>query len=442
MSEAERRGPARRRARADDDRGIALLLMAFGMVALLVIATMVVDVGYGKQFRRKAQASADASALAAGQVLSRSATPTADLYDDAAKSARVLAQSNEPELTDAMWSTCEGGAQPTGFTTLPGGVAGTGTCVSFNPGERLVRVVLPRVRTPRFFGGVVGGDGYEVNAMAQAKYGTASGGTGKCGICAIGGAMFQQANGNVKISNGREIHADRLRINNPAKNNEPYTIGWWLQNDGNNHKYDYYKLSGPVQDPFKHVTVDYTGVTMHPEMNATCKDLQPFKMYRQTVNISGSCTLPAPGIYYFKNGIQVSGTLKGENVTLVFGCATGTEMHDSPRKCNGSHTGNVNLNSSGGIQLGAPYYQGMSLLWDETASAESVINFNGNIHLGGAYYSRNATPQFQNGNFRATGVVFGGEGKTSVQNGGTIQIDDPDGGGGLVPTDGSTWLYR
>jgi hypothetical protein len=430
--------PRRRRGEPGDDRGIALLLTALGMVALLVIAALVVDVGFGKQFRRQSQATADASALAAAQYLGSRPTPAsqADLVE-AAKIARDLSIANEPQLTVSMWAGC---AAPEAGWTVPTG-ATTGSCVSFKEPERLVRVVLPRVQTPGFFGGVVGEDGYEVNAAAQATWGASSGGTGACGICAIGGAMFQQSNGTVKIDGGRQIHADRLRINNPAKSNEPDQLGWWLANDGNNQKYDYYRLTGPVQNPFEAVKVDYTGVTMHPEMNADCDDLVPNKMYRQTVNINGSCTLPSPGIYYFKNGIQVNGTLKGDNVTLVFGCATGTEMSDSPRKCNGSHTGNVNLNSSGGLQLGAPYYEGMSLLWDETASAESVINFNGNIKLGGAYYSKNATPQFHGGTFVSTGIVFGGDGKTSVQNGGNIQIIDDGNGGGTIQH-GAVSLYR
>jgi hypothetical protein len=255
--------------------------------------------------------------------------------------------------------------------------------------------------------------------------------------------MFQQANGTVKIDGGREIQADKLRLNNPANSNEPKRMGYWEFSDGNNKKYDVYRLPGPVVNPFESITVDYTGVTMHPEMNFVCKNgqrLQPNKMYRQTVQAEANCEFEGPGIYYFKNGIEVKGSLKGDNVTLVFGCATGTEMTDRPIKCEDGHTGNVNVNSSGSIQLGAPYYMGMSLLWDETASAESVVNFNGNIKLGGAYYSKNAIPQFQGGTFVATGIVFGG-GKTSVQNGGNIQVVEPQGDTG-APSAGGIGLWR
>ena len=154
-------------------------------------------------------------------------------------------------------------------------------------------------------------------------------------------------------------------------------------------------------------------------------------MYPQTVNIQGSCTLPSSGNYYFRNGIQLNGTLKsapGSTTTLIFGCATGTERTDRPIKCNGATTGNINMQSSGGVQLGEPNLGGVSLMWDETAKGESVINFNGNIKLGGAFYARWSTPAFSNGTFEATAIVFG-KGTANV-NGGNVQIIDPSGGGG------------
>jgi hypothetical protein len=98
------------------------------------------------------------------------------------------------------------------------------------------------------------------------------------------------------------------------------------------------------------------------------------------------------------------------------------------------------VNISGGLQLDTPAYMGMSLLWDETASAESVINYNGNIKLGGAYYSKSATPAFQGGTFVATAVVFGGN-HTATMNGGNIHIVD-DGSAKSVASAGGIGLWR
>jgi Flp pilus assembly protein TadG len=398
-------------------------MTAGGMVALLVVAALVVDMGYAKQMRREAQASADAAALAAAQVMAGGGT-----YAAAATAARDIADTNLKALDGSGWAGCTDPDRPDNYEVVDGTGGLTGGCVSFDTTAHLVRVVLPTVDAPSFFGHVVDRDQYAVGATASAVWEEGSSGTGACGICGIDGAEFQQAgNGNVKIDGGRQIQADRLRINSNNNANEPKELGWYLSDDSNNKHYEYTQLSAPVANPFASVTVDYTNVKMSAVMNATCADLRPNEMYPQTVNINSSCTLQYPGVYYFKNGISVSGTLKGDHVTLVMGCATGTEKTDTPRTCNGDHTGNVNI--SGGMDLGAPYYEGMSLLWDETASAESVINYNGHIKLGGAYYSRSATPAFQGGTFVATAVVFGGD-HTATMNGGNIHIVDPSGGGG------------
>ena len=424
----------RRGRRFRDDSGIALLMMSGGMIALLVIAALVIDMGYAKQMRREAQASADAASLAAAQTLAMGGD-----HQEAAAAAKGIAISNLGTLAPSAWATCTDPDRPANYEVDGTVTSITGECVSFDTTARLVRVVLPQVESPSFFGRVVQRQDYAVGAQAAAFWGASSSGGGACGICGIDGAEFQQAgNGNIKIDGGRQIQSDRLRINSNNNANDPKELGWYLSNDSNNKHYSYTKLPSPVANPFASVAVDYTGVKMSAVMNATCSDLRPNEMYPQTVNIQGSCTLASPGTYYFKNGINVGGTLKGDNVTLVMGCATGTEATDKPQKCNGGHTGNVNI--SGGLQLDAPYYKGMSLLWDETASAESVINYNGNIKLGGAYYSKTATPAFPGGTFVATAVVFGGN-HTATMSGGNIHIVDP-ADGSAVPATGGVGLWR
>ena len=409
------------------------MLGAGVMVTLCVVAALVVDMGYAKQMRREAQASADAASLAAAQVMAGGGT-----YSQAADAAKQIANTNLAQLSKKSWPDCTDPDRPANYIVDSSITSVTGQCVSFDPTARLVRVVLPDVASPGFFGRVVDRKSYAVGAQAAATWGSTSTGGGTCGICGIDGAEFQQAgNGNVKIDGGRQIQSDKLRINSNNNANDPKEMGWYLSNDSNNGKYTYTKLSSPVPNPFAAVTVDYTGVKVSATMNATCADLKPNEMYPQTVNIGSSCTL-ADGVYYFKNGINVSGTLKGGKVTLVMGCATGTEKTDTPKKCNGSSTGNVNV--SGGLQLDTPAYMGMSLLWDETASAESVINYNGNIKLGGAYYSKTATPAFPGGTFVATAVVFGGN-HTATMSGGNIHIVDP-ADGSAVPATGGAGLWR
>jgi hypothetical protein len=427
----------RRRVRSGDDRGLALLMTAGGMVALLVVAALVVDIGYAKQMRREAQASADSAALAAAQVMAGGGTARA-----AATAARDLADSNLDVLDVSDWPGCTDPGRPDNYAVPAGTSDVTGQCVSFDTAANLVRVMLPTVDSPSFFGRVVDRDRYAVTATASAVWEPGSSGAGSCGVCAIDGGEFQQAgNANVKIDGERRIEADNLRINSNGNANRPTTLAWYAGNHSNNDKYTYTKLSQPVPNPFAAVTVDYAGVKMSSVMNATCDDLRPDEMYPQMVTIQGSCTLNQSGNYYFRNGIQANGTLKtaaGVKVTLVFGCSTGTEATDTPRKCNGSLTGNVNMDSSGGFQLGEPYEDGISLLWDETARGESVINFNGNVKLGGAFYARWSSPAFGNGTFEGTAIVYGKG--TGTQNGGNIKIiDPPGGGGGSVGGDVGLW---
>ena len=56
--------------RTDDDRGLAMVLVALVMVVLLVFAAFVVDVGAVYNLRRQDQSAADSAALAAAQELS------------------------------------------------------------------------------------------------------------------------------------------------------------------------------------------------------------------------------------------------------------------------------------------------------------------------------------------------------------------------------------
>lgn len=417
----------RRRARTRDDAGLALLMTAGAMVALLVVAALVIDIGYAKQMRREAQASADASALAAGQVMAGDGT-----YVAAATAAREIADSNLGALDAADWTGCTDPDRPDNYRLVAATAVVTGECVSFDPTAHLVRVVLPTIDSPSFFGRVVDRDRYVIEATASAEWEPGSSGSGTCGICAIDGGEFQQSgNANVKIDGDRRIEADNLRINANGNANRPTTLAWYSGNYSNNGKYTYEKLAQPVQNPFASVTVDYAGVKMSSVMNAVCGDLRPDEMYPQTVSIQGSCTLSKSGNYYFRNGIQLNGTLKtasGTKVTLIFGCSTGTEPTDTPQKCNGATTGNINMDSSGGFKLGEPFKDGISLLWDETARGDSVINFNGNVELGGAFYARWSSPAFGNGTFEATAIVFGRG--TGTQNGGNIQIVSPPGDDG------------
>jgi len=127
------------------------------------------------------------SALAAASVKSSGGS-----YVDAAQAARDNADSNLDAIDPATWPTCTDPDRPANYVVDGATRQYTGDCVSFDTAARLVRVVLPTTHAPGFFGRVVGDDSYDIGAQAAAFWGESSGGSGDCGICAIGGAWFQQ----------------------------------------------------------------------------------------------------------------------------------------------------------------------------------------------------------------------------------------------------------
>jgi hypothetical protein len=60
---------------ASDDRGATLVLSALGMVAVVIIAAIVIDLGHERMMRRNAQSVSDMAALAGAQALTQSAGP-------------------------------------------------------------------------------------------------------------------------------------------------------------------------------------------------------------------------------------------------------------------------------------------------------------------------------------------------------------------------------
>src|SRR5215472_10816965 len=128
--------PSRTVRRIDRGRehGAILPIMGLVLVALLVLAAIVVDLGGARETRRRNQGGDDAAALAAAQDLPVEATALTTIQS-------ILAQ-NIPGFTNATLNTCSGAnadpSLPAGFTPYA-----TANCVSFTAGADKVRVYLP-----------------------------------------------------------------------------------------------------------------------------------------------------------------------------------------------------------------------------------------------------------------------------------------------------------
>lgn len=361
-----------------------LVITTLVLLALLAVVALVVDVGFAKQYRRQAQNSADAAALAAAQDLDGTAASTAT----AIATAKAWALKNNPSITATSWVGCQDAAA----LALTPDTANSNTCISFAADRLSVRVQVPVRDQPVFFGRFAGGAAISVGASARAGKTPGNSTTataGPCGLCQIGPGNTLKLGGGptITITNGA-VQAHNLAPDG-IQSVSPLPIGWYnqLQNGGNCSRCTYTKLASPVPNPFAAVTVDYAGLVVD-DSNVNLPGstpLLPGRIYRQSVTINSGTVNLAPGTYYFRNGFNVNGgTLTGTGVTLVLACEA---------KCNGSSAiGNFNFNG-GTVNLSAPTtgpYAGLSIVADPTSGDPGVPSrFNANVTLNGGVYLKN-----------------------------------------------------
>lgn len=421
------RGSRRRRARKDE-RGAVLVVSAIVMVAVLAVVAIVIDIGYAKQYRRLSQNSADAAALAAAQDLDGTAARTTT----ALATAKTWAQKNDPSITASSWAGC---ADPSALPYTPDP---NNTCISFAATYLTVRVTLPTVTQPVFFGGVVGSKGLKVNATATATKtpGTTTATAGPCGLCIIEGRTLQIAGSTAISVTGGEIQADRLTANANDSNTSitPVPLRWYQSNSSNwgrnvqpapatfNSRYS--QLSAAVPNPFAAKTVDYTGlVTDGSNINVSggASPLSPNRIYTQNVNINGGTLTLAPGTYYFANTLTVQGgaTVTGAGVTLVFSCRASCASV-------GGEPGKFNFGAGTNVTITAPTsgpYAGLAIMFDPDGSQGTPNQLSGNVTLNGAVYAKKAGFNMGSSSavIKAWTIVSGGN---FDANNGTLQIDN------------------
>jgi Flp pilus assembly protein TadG len=186
-----------RRRTARDERGAVAVITAIMMVALVLCAALVVDLGNARDVRRQSQNAADAASLAAANVLypdsntcSSGAPPC---IADAVSAAKSYALRNF-QVSSGDWTGCSvaSGAR---LSYVP---SGESTCISFDSptSPTRVRVYIPRRDVRAFFGGVVGRSTIPVGSSAQAKLGV----TVNCTLCFLG--PVDAGNGDLTVSGG------------------------------------------------------------------------------------------------------------------------------------------------------------------------------------------------------------------------------------------------
>lgn len=388
---AHHRGRIPEVAARRDQRGVTTLVVALVAVPLLIIAALVIDVGYAKQRRRVVQTGADAAALAAAQELDGTSTQ----LTRAVAAAKLWARKNVDGLTDADWIGCR---DPKALAHRPD-TAANDQCISFDSATAptKVRVRIPTEDQPQFFGMVAQPDPLQVSAGATAGRAPGATGTlGECGLCAWDWIQWSGTVNNQVIGGGT-IHTQRLTANwsTTSSTVSPCPIKA-VTNQGSNARCPgtgaspFAQVGAAPADPFAGLPDPPTNIPPCRVNGQACNVnsgnaaslLQPGRVFTQSVDLSNLTLNLAPGSYYFAEGFKLNGnvTLNGTGVTLFFVCAQSNQASrpcSSPSQRGGSFEAQGNGNR---VNITAPTtgaYAGMAIYFDRLNEQGTAPKFSG-----------------------------------------------------------------
>jgi hypothetical protein len=381
------------RSTRDDERGAVAVLVAVVAVVLFVIAALVVDLGLARDTKRQSQNAADASALAAGNVLydfDNGCTLAAPCTAQAVAAAKAFALDNFGVAT-SEWATC---TDPTPLPVVPG----PGSCISFqltNPIKN-VRVVIPTEAVDTHLGTVAGVEEIDVSTVARAAVDPRP--ALPCGLCVLGrGVTHDLQNGDVYVDNGNAHFNGSVNVSTNGLVVADGTITVEGTASGGYSRYDPDPTTGvpPIEDPLGHVNLppDMTGLPNRGTTGDPCT-LGP-GIYQGGRNLrNATCTLQA-GLYVIHGGTwDLAGNettvLKGTGVTLYFTCTAGA----APRACNANENGaTMDFSGDGRIEITGPTtgpLTGMAIAYDRNNTAELRFTGNGSGSMSGAIYAPSA----------------------------------------------------
>jgi len=179
----------RRRLDRHDDAGVTIILVALAMTSLLIVAAIVIDLGYLRGSARADQSIADLAALAGGEDLEneRPVDACEAMVDYLNRNAKDMPTLDASDFcSDIGSTTCTGGTldQAVATTTAgkytvtieypvpdePGPYPALGAGVEDGPPCDRMRLTVNSLE-PSFFGGVVGANEYEVARSATLRAG-------------------------------------------------------------------------------------------------------------------------------------------------------------------------------------------------------------------------------------------------------------------------------
>lgn len=395
--------PPGRRASRDED-GLIAVVFALVAVILLVTAGMVVDLGLARDTRRQSQNAADASSLAAANVLYPTsgacltgASPSVPpCYEDAVDAAKSYAQANF-RVPATSWATCA----DSGHYYVP---PGSSACISFSndtpsstrPTQPTkVRVVVP-VRDVSTGLGLLAGVS-KISIAAHARTSLTPGSARSCGLCLLDPGISGLGNGDVTVTGG-SVHSNGSIDSGPnglmRATPPPNTISLSGTCPGNCSP-DAIERVAPIVDPYR------STLTLPPsdEMTGLQVKTDPCTQgpgkYGALDLPNSVCNLSA-GLYVFTGTWEMKNltVLRGTSgVTLYATCGTST----APTVCVAGQSGGRLDTKNGETQIVAPSagaLKGLAIIYDRENVAALNIQGNGQSYVTGAIYAAKALLEF------------------------------------------------
>ncbi|MFC5729797.1 MULTISPECIES: pilus assembly protein TadG-related protein [Nocardioides] len=389
-----------------DERGAAAVLVAVMGVLLLLMVGLVLDLGLARDTRGKSQNAADASALAAGNVL----------YDDAGSpdfgaavaAAKAYAGQNF-DVSPADWSAC----------TDSGRLAHTpdaSPCISFDSvsAPTKVRVRIPDRRVDTAFAGLAGIESFTIATAARVVLDR--GGVLDCGLCVLGsGVEHDLQNGDATVHGGNIHFNGSVAVSNNGlvATDGNITVEGSASGGMANYSPDPRTGYPAIDDPLATLALppDMTGLTGQTIAGNECP---PGPGIYSGLNLRGkTCTLP-PGLYVVAGGLwdlagNTATQLNGTGVTIYLTCSSLAQ----PRQCaQGEQGATIDASGNATLAIKAPTsgpLAGLSIVYDRNNSQTLRLTGNGGAGFTGTIYGKSATLQM-NGNgcastFRAAIIV-------------------------------------
>jgi len=365
-----------------DDGVVAIITVILTSVVFIALAALVVDLGMARDTRRQAQNAADASALAAGNVLYR-ADGTVDIAGaTAAAKSFALANFGVP-------STGWGAGPCSGATPLL--VHDDTPCISFDSATKptTVRVKVPirAVSTP--FAGIWGVSSVPVSAVAQVQFDNPQ--LAPCGLCVIGSGPHNLQVGNITV-NGASVAINgtlvanndngMIKVTGTDVNGTPMGIN--LQGAVPvKGSYSPAPLANqaPIADPLASMAMpDYSTLTVHAITNA-CPGVPGIYDHLS------ACGGMASGLYVLTGVTGGNFGIVGNGVTLDLVCGTWS----SPQFCatTGEVGGYLNFTGGGYLDITGPAVgqpnAGLAIVADRHNTATQTFGGNGAANTGTIY---------------------------------------------------------